>query len=95
MTMLDQFDLKAGVIAGSVRTVGQMAEVARMGAELLDRLPHIDVVVHNAGSGVFKGFLETTADELFTLKQVRCVGTCSLAPVVVVDENNAVVQRVE
>jgi NADH:ubiquinone oxidoreductase subunit E len=30
---------------------------------------------------------ETTADELFTLKQVRCVGTCSLAPVVVVDEN--------
>ena len=29
---------------------------------------------------------QTTADELFTLKQVRCVGTCSLAPVVVVDE---------
>jgi transaldolase len=33
MTMLDQFDLKSGVIAGSVRTVGQMAEVARMGAD--------------------------------------------------------------
>lgn len=33
MTMLDQFDLKAGVIAGSLRTVGQMAEVARMGAD--------------------------------------------------------------
>lgn len=33
MTMLDQFDLKAGVIAGSLRTVGQVAEVARMGAD--------------------------------------------------------------
>ena len=33
MTMLDQFDLKSGVIAGSVRTVGQVAEVARMGAD--------------------------------------------------------------
>lgn len=33
MTMLDQFDLKAGVIAGSLRTVGHMAEVARMGAD--------------------------------------------------------------
>ena len=29
----------------------------------------------------------TTADRQFTLKQVRCVGTCSLAPVVVVDEH--------
>jgi len=33
MTMLDQFDLKSGVIAGSVRTVGQVAELARMGAD--------------------------------------------------------------
>jgi transaldolase len=33
MTMLDQFDLKAGVIAGSLRTPGQVAEVARMGAD--------------------------------------------------------------
>jgi len=33
MTMLDQFDLKAGVIAVSLRTVGQVAEVARMGAD--------------------------------------------------------------
>ena len=33
MTMLDQFDLKSGVIAGSLRTVGQMGEVARMGAD--------------------------------------------------------------
>lgn len=33
MTMLDQFDLKSGVIAGSVRTVGQVSELARMGAD--------------------------------------------------------------
>jgi len=33
MTMLDQFDLKSGVIAGSLRTVGHMAEVARMGTD--------------------------------------------------------------
>lgn len=33
MTMLDQFELKAGVIAGSIRTVGQMSEIARMGAD--------------------------------------------------------------
>jgi transaldolase len=33
MTMLDQFDLKSGVIAGALRTVGQMSEVARMGAD--------------------------------------------------------------
>jgi len=33
MTTLDQFDLKAGVIAGSIRTVGQMSEIARMGAD--------------------------------------------------------------
>ncbi len=29
---------------------------------------------------------QTTADLLFTLKQVRCVGSCGLAPVVRVDE---------
>jgi transaldolase len=33
MTMLDQFDLKSGVIAGAVRSVGQVAELARMGAD--------------------------------------------------------------
>ncbi len=29
---------------------------------------------------------QTTADSLFTLKRVRCVGSCGLAPVVRVDE---------
>lgn len=29
---------------------------------------------------------ETTADKIFTLKDVRCVGACGLAPVVVIDE---------
>ena len=29
---------------------------------------------------------ETTSDGLFTLRDVRCVGTCALAPVVLVDE---------
>jgi NADH:ubiquinone oxidoreductase subunit E len=29
---------------------------------------------------------QTTADLLFTLKRVRCVGSCGLAPVVRVDE---------
>jgi NADH-quinone oxidoreductase subunit E/NADP-reducing hydrogenase subunit HndA len=29
---------------------------------------------------------ETTADRLFTLETVRCLGTCGLAPVVVVDK---------
>lgn len=29
---------------------------------------------------------ETTPDELFTLKDVRCIGACGLAPVVLVDE---------
>jgi transaldolase len=33
MTMLDQFDLKTGVIAGGLRTVGHVSEVARMGAD--------------------------------------------------------------
>ncbi len=30
---------------------------------------------------------ETTADERFTLEEVRCVGCCGLAPVMVIDEN--------
>ena len=29
---------------------------------------------------------ETTSDNLFTLGQVRCVGACSLAPVVMIDD---------
>jgi NADH-quinone oxidoreductase subunit E/NADP-reducing hydrogenase subunit HndA len=29
---------------------------------------------------------ETTADGMFTLKDIRCVGACGLAPVVMVDE---------
>ena len=29
---------------------------------------------------------DTTADGLFTLEIVRCLGTCSLAPVMMVDE---------
>ncbi len=31
---------------------------------------------------------ETTSDKLFTLTAVRCVGACSLAPVLVVDEES-------
>lgn len=30
---------------------------------------------------------ETTADRMFTLETVRCLGACGLGPVVVVDEN--------
>ena len=30
---------------------------------------------------------ETTADRMFTLESVRCLGACGLGPVVVVDEN--------
>lgn len=29
---------------------------------------------------------ETTADEMFTLRDVRCIGACGLAPVVMIDE---------
>jgi NADH-quinone oxidoreductase subunit E/NADP-reducing hydrogenase subunit HndA len=29
---------------------------------------------------------ETTEDKLFTLKDVRCVGACGLAPIVMVDD---------
>jgi len=29
---------------------------------------------------------ETTSDELFTLKDVRCVGACGLAPVVIIGD---------
>jgi NADH-quinone oxidoreductase subunit E/NADP-reducing hydrogenase subunit HndA len=32
------------------------------------------------------GSNETTEDGLFTLKDVRCIGACGLAPVVMVDE---------
>ncbi len=32
------------------------------------------------------GMGETTPDNMFTLSEVRCVGACSLAPVLVIDE---------
>ncbi|MFH5835806.1 NAD(P)H-dependent oxidoreductase subunit E [Proteiniclasticum sp. C24MP] len=32
------------------------------------------------------GMDETTADELFTLKEIRCIGACGLAPAVMVDD---------
>lgn len=35
--------------------------------------------------GVEEG--ETTADRMFTLETVRCLGACGLGPVIVVDEN--------
>ncbi len=49
----------------------------RGSAELLARL--------EAGLGI--GPDQTTADNEFTLKRVRCVGSCGLAPVVRVDED--------
>lgn len=32
------------------------------------------------------GMDETTVDELFTLKEIRCIGACGLAPAVMVDD---------
>lgn len=32
------------------------------------------------------GMDETTIDELFTLKEIRCIGACGLAPAVMVDD---------
>jgi len=34
--------------------------------------------------GVITG--DTTADKIFTLKDVRCLGACGLAPIILVDE---------
>ncbi|MBN1558273.1 MAG: NAD(P)H-dependent oxidoreductase subunit E [Lentisphaerae bacterium] len=48
----------------------------RGAGKILDRLKDL--------LGVAEG--ETTADGLFTLESARCLGTCALAPVVVVDD---------
>ena len=48
----------------------------RGGMNILERLER-DLGIKNG---------ETTYDEKFSLKSVRCVGCCGLAPVVVIDE---------
>ncbi len=35
--------------------------------------------------GIMEG--ETTADRMFTLESVRCLGACGLAPVMIIDED--------
>lgn len=50
----------------------------RGGKEVLERLErHLEIPVDT-----------TTDDRRFTLEQVRCLGACGVAPVVVVDEDN-------
>jgi NADH:ubiquinone oxidoreductase subunit E len=48
---------------------------------------HSDAILQHIKDelGISEG--ETTSDRLFTLQRVACVGACSLAPVVVIDEH--------
>ena len=45
-----------------------------------------DEILHSLSTRLGIGVDETTADNRFTLQTVACMGACSLAPVVVVDE---------
>ncbi len=61
----------------TVRVCMGTACYVRGGKEALDRLErHMGIPVDN-----------TTADRRFTLEQVRCLGACGVAPVVVVDQD--------
>lgn len=61
----------------TIRVCSGTACHVRGGAAILDKIRH----QLQANDG------DTTADGRFTLEKVACIGACSLAPVVVVDED--------
>jgi NAD(P)-dependent dehydrogenase (short-subunit alcohol dehydrogenase family) len=88
----------AAEIEGSlpvVCDVSDAASVAAAFATVRAELGEPSVIVHNAGSGVFKGFLETTADELQASFDVNVGGLFHVAqqalPAMVAGDGGALV----
>lgn len=72
----------ADAIDGSLPVVCDVSDpdsVASAFATIRSELGEPDVIVHNAGSGVFKGFLETTPDELKSSLDVNIGGLANVA----------------
>ena len=75
-------DKYAAEIEGSLPVVCDVADAESVGAafkRVRTELGEPTVVVHNAGSGVFKSFLETTAEELKTSLSVNVGGLFHVA----------------
>lgn len=68
----------------TTKPVGQHTISVCMGTACFVR--GADRIVESLKEKLGIGSNETTEDGLFTLKDVRCIGACGLAPVVMVDE---------
>lgn len=72
----------ADELEGSLAVVCDVSDADSVAAAfetVRDKLGQPDVIVHNAGSGVFKGFLETTAEELQSSFDVNVGGLFHVA----------------
>ena len=58
-------------------------QIRELAGQVRERCPALHVLVNNAA--VFHLSRETTADGLFSLTSARCIGSCGLAPVAVLD----------
>jgi NAD(P)-dependent dehydrogenase (short-subunit alcohol dehydrogenase family) len=78
----EKLEKHAATLKGSLPVVCDVANADSVAAAfktVRSELGEPTVVVHNAGSGVFKGFLDTTADELRTSLEVNVGGLFHVA----------------
>lgn len=78
----EKLDRYAAEIAGSLAVVCDVSDrdsVVSAFEIVRSELGHPAVVVHNAGGGVFKGFLETTAKELHASLDINVAGLFHVA----------------
>lgn len=78
----DKLEKYAAEIAGSLAVVCDVSDAGSVAAAfetVRAELGPPSVIVHNAGSGVFKGFLDTTADELRSSFDVNVGGLFHVA----------------
>ncbi|MGA8261299.1 MAG: 3-oxoacyl-ACP reductase family protein [Arenicellales bacterium] len=66
---------RGGTASASVVDVSRVGDVQRMVAETIHRLRRIDILVHSAGVGIERSFLDTTPEEWRRLIEVDLSGT--------------------
>lgn len=82
---LDQFEKEIDGAKGFVCDVTDADSMSSAVAAVRDQLGSIDVFVHNAGSGMFADFLNTTAEQMETAWRTNTMGLFVLGQAAVAD----------